>query len=149
MADGPRGYAIRIDIQADGRRVWRGFNESPHLARWCSDGAATSARAGGSFRAALDRHREMLAHIDIFEPPRRIRLIHLPAAGAESSDSARVDDILFEARTTETIVRVLGSGFLANPHDDALLRQYRAGWRLALARMKVYLEKHLDEVKTP
>lgn len=145
MAESPRGYAVRVDISAELARVWRALTVSAHMKRWCSENSQIAAREGGSFRASLDRHKEMQAHIDIFEPMRRLRLIHMPEPGIESSESAIVDELFIEERDGETIVRALGSGFLRSPHYDALMRQYQAGWRLALARLKVYLEKRLDE----
>lgn len=144
MVERSRGYALRIDIRAEPARIWNCLIDVQKLQRWCSPGARISARQGGSISGSLDRQRDFIAHIDVFDAPRRLRLIHLPSAAVPASDSATVDDIMIEWRAPETLVRVLGSGFSEAPAHARLLRDHQAGWRLALARLKVYLEKGLD-----
>ena len=63
-------------------QVWRALTEAAQLTRWCSPQAQIRARQGGLFRASVDRVTEFEAHIDVFEPPRRLRLIYLPAPRA-------------------------------------------------------------------
>ncbi len=144
MAEKTRGYALRIDVDADAARVWAALTDNARLARWLSNNARVSAREGGSFRASVDRETELLAHIDVFMPARRLRLIHLPSPALPASDSAIVDDLMLEPRGTQTLLRVLGSGFPSDPLYEPALRRHNAGWRLSLARLKVYLEKNMD-----
>ena len=47
-------------------------------------------------------------------------------------------------RRMQTLLRVLGSGFPSDPLYEPALRRHNAGWRLSLARLKVYLEKNMD-----
>ena len=68
MAEKTRGYALRIDVDADAGRVWTALTDNARLARWMSSNAKVSPREGGSFRASIDRETEMLAHIDVFLP---------------------------------------------------------------------------------
>ncbi len=144
MAEKTRGYALRIDVDADPPRVWAALTDNARLVRWLSNNAKVSPREGGSFRASVDRETEMLAHIDVFMPGRRLRLIHLPSPALPASDSAIVDDLMLEPRGTQTLLRVLGSGFPSDPLYEPALRRHNAGWRLSLARLKVYLEKNMD-----
>src|SRR5581483_10328728 len=88
MGEHTRGYAQRIDVAADLERVWRALKTTQELTRWCSPGATINARPGGLFRASVDRVTELDAHIDIFEPGRRLRLIYLPTPSLPPSDSA-------------------------------------------------------------
>jgi uncharacterized protein YndB with AHSA1/START domain len=144
MPEKTRGYAHRVDIEADCERVWRALTEVRCLARWCAPDAAVKPRPGGSFRAKVDRVSELEAMIDVFEPGRRLRLIHMPARGAPRVESAIVDDLLLEAASRCTVVRILGSGFPEGGPWDAYYLRLRAGWERALARLKVYLEKNMD-----
>ena len=144
MAEKTRGYALRIDVDADAQRVWAALTDDARLARWLSSNARIAAREGGSFRASVDRETEMLAHIDVFLPARRLRLIHLPSPALPAMESAIVDDLMLEPRGANTLVRVLGSGFPAEPAFESAMRRHHAGWRLSLARLKVYLEKNMD-----
>jgi uncharacterized protein YndB with AHSA1/START domain len=144
MGDRVRGYAHRVDIAGDVQAVWRAFTEPAHLAKWCSPGAQIRARAGGLFRASVDRVTEMEAHIDVFEPGRRLRLIYLPSPTLPVSDSAIVADFIMETAPSGTIVRVLGSGVPEGPAWDMQYKRMRTGWERAMARLKVYVEKQME-----
>src|ERR1700704_2818934 len=84
MSDKERGYAHRVDIRADPQEVWRAFTEAEQLKGWCSPDAEIRAGKGGLFRASVDRVTEFEAHIDVFEPGRRLRLIYLPPSGQQA-----------------------------------------------------------------
>jgi uncharacterized protein YndB with AHSA1/START domain len=144
MVERSRGYALRIDIRAEPARVWNCLIDTRKLQRWCSPGARISAHEGGSMSGSLDRQHDFIAHIDVLEAMRRIRLIHLPSAAVPEGNSATIDDVMIEWRAPETVVRVLGSGFSESSAHARQLRDHQVGWRLALARLKVYLEKGLD-----
>lgn len=141
MGDRIRGYAHRVDIAADVQTVWRAFTETEQLAAWCAPGAQIRPRAGGLFRANVDRVTEVEAHIDVFEPERRLRLIYLPSPALPATDSAIVADFIMEAAPRGTILRVLGSGIPDGPAWDTLYKRMRVGWDRALARLKVHAEQ--------
>jgi uncharacterized protein YndB with AHSA1/START domain len=144
MADRTRGYAIRIDIDADAARVWRALIDPVLFDRWCAKGSVIKAREGGSLRVTFDSGFELDAHIDVFVPGRRLRLVHMPVAGRPKTDSVIVDDLLIEG-TDQAIVRLLGSGFPEGGAWDTLYPQLRRGWERAISRLKVLLEKNLDK----
>ena len=144
-----------MDIAADAAKVWVALTNVEHLKRWCSPAADIKARPGGLFRASVDRVIELEAHIDVFEPGRRLRLIYLPTSELPPADSAIVDDFILDATTLahpgpgrptgqpETIVRLLGSGIPSTPDWDAQYRRLRMGWQAAMTRLKVFVEKQL------
>jgi uncharacterized protein YndB with AHSA1/START domain len=144
MADRTRGYAHRIDINADAARVWSALTDPALLVRWCAKGTTIKAREGGSFIAPFEGGYQLDAHIDVFLPGRRLRLVHMPARGLPKTDSVIVDDFLIEG-TEHAIVRLLGSGFPTGGEWDEVYRDLRRNWERALARMKVLLEKQLDQ----
>jgi uncharacterized protein YndB with AHSA1/START domain len=142
MSERTRGYAHRIDVAAPAAAVWDALTSSEALQRWCAPGAEISPRAGGLFRARVDRVTELEAHIDIFMPPRRMRLIYLPSAALPPSETALVDDfILDEEAESATVVRLLGSGVPAAPEWDSAYMRLRVGWERAIARLKVHVEQ--------
>jgi uncharacterized protein YndB with AHSA1/START domain len=148
VSDKLRGYAHRVDIAADAGKVWLALTNVDHLKRWCSPAADIKARPGGLFRASVDRVVELEAHIDVFEPGRRLRLIYLPSSELPPADSAIVDDFILDATPLahhgpETIVRLLGSGIPSTPDWDAQYRRLRMGWQAAMTRLKVFVEKQL------
>jgi uncharacterized protein YndB with AHSA1/START domain len=143
MRDRGRGYAHRVDIAADADQVWRALTEPEHLAKWCSPGAQIRAQKGGLFRASVDRVTELEAHIDIFEPARRLRLIYLPTPSLPSSEDPIVDDFILDAKEPGTILRLLGSGFPPTAEWNRQYQRLRLGWQQALTRLKVFTEKQL------
>jgi uncharacterized protein YndB with AHSA1/START domain len=146
MAERTRGYAHRIDTVADVKRVWAALTETAALTRWCSPDAEIRAKPGGSFRGSVDRVVELDAHIDVFDPGRRLRLIYLPNAALPPAESAIVDDFLMQPDASGgTLVRLLGSGIPAAPAWDTPYLRLRTAWERAMARLKVFVEKQLQE----
>ena len=148
MSDKVRGYAHRVDISGDAQRVWRALVEPASLARWCSPNAQIRGQPGGLFRASVDRVTELEAHIDVFEPARRMRLIYMSTPALPPADSVMVDDFILDPDPSGTILRLLGSGFPATVDWDVPYMRLRTGWQQALSRLKVFIEKQLDR-ETP
>ncbi len=143
MSDKERGYAHRVDILAPAPDVWSALTGAAHLARWCAPGARIQPRAGGLFRASVDRVTEFEAHIDVFDPPRRLRLIYLPVSSLPPAGSVMIDDFILDPVAGGTIVRLLGAGVPAGGQWDTQYSRLRASWQQALTRLKVYVEKQL------
>lgn len=141
MTERTRGYAHRIDIASGAREVWAALTATRSLALWCAPGAEVSPRAGGAFRANVDRVTEFEAHIDVYEPNRRMRLIHLPSAALPTAETAIVDDFMVDECPDGTVVRLLGSGYPVEESWDAIYLRRRSGWERALARLKVLVER--------
>ena len=140
MSDRERGYAHRIDIRADAFAVWRALTEVGHLAVWCSPKADIRACRGGHFRASVDRLTEFEAHIDVFQPQRRLRLIYLPTKGLPPADTVRVDDFFLDPGPKATVVRIMGPGVPATREWDTQYQRLRLGWQHAMSRLKVHVE---------
>ncbi|MBK6597065.1 MAG: SRPBCC domain-containing protein [Proteobacteria bacterium] len=97
MANEFRSYALRTDISAPVARVWTAWTQPLSLARWCSPSATIRAKPDGSLRVRFDSAVEIDAHIDVFEPAQRLRLLLLSGSSAPAFDGVEVDDFLFEA----------------------------------------------------
>jgi uncharacterized protein YndB with AHSA1/START domain len=143
-----RGYAHRVDIAADADKVWLALTNVDHLKRWCSPAADIKARPGGLFRASVDRVVELEAHIDVFEPGRRLRLIYLPSQELPPTNDALVDDFILDSTSPGTIVRLLGSGVPSTADWDAQYKRLRLGWQAAMTRLKVFVERQMN-AETP
>jgi uncharacterized protein YndB with AHSA1/START domain len=143
MSERSRGYAHRVDIVADAEQVWRALTEAEYLARWCSPGAEIRPRKGGLFRASVDRVIELEAHIDVFEPSRRLRLIYLPSKSLPPTDDPIVDDFILDPKEPVTILRLLGSGIPATEEWNRQHRRLKLGWQQAMTRLKVFTETQL------
>jgi uncharacterized protein YndB with AHSA1/START domain len=140
-----RSFAYRVDIDVPVERVWRAFTDSRVLARWAAEEASITPREKGRMRVLFGDDVELDAHIDVLLTPQRIRLILLPTPGMPSKDAVIVEDFLFERAKASTVVRLLSSGVPAAPVWVTYYLNKRRYWELALTRLKVLLEKGLDQ----
>lgn len=150
MAGGTRGYAQRVDIRADIEVVWRALLEPTTLALWYAPGARVDAREGGIYCVRHGDDLEREAHIDVFLPPRRLRLIYMPLPGLPDEGAVVVEDFLLDrdpaAARAEgvgavTVLRLMGSGIPEGGDWHATYVALRRGWERALLRLKVLLER--------
>ena len=147
---GTRGYAQRVDVRADIEVVWQALIDPALMSQWYAPGARIDAREGGNYsvRHAEDLQRE--AHIDVFLPPRRLRLIYMPLPDLPDDGAVIVEDFLLDrdpkaARadgvSAVTVLRLLGSGVPEDSEWQGTYTALRRGWERALLRLKVLLER--------
>jgi uncharacterized protein YndB with AHSA1/START domain len=125
--------------------VWRAFTDTRLLQRWTTPRATITPREKGRMHVMFGPGMELDAHIDVLVTPQRMRLILLPVAGMPSSDAVIVEDFLFERARQSTVIRLLSSGVPAAPAWVTYYLNKRRYWELGLARLKVILEKGLDQ----
>jgi Activator of Hsp90 ATPase homolog 1-like protein len=143
MAEGTRGYAQRVDIRAGIDTVWQALIDPKLLSLWYAPAVRIDARQGGIYAVRLGAKRLHEAHIDVFLPPRRLRLIYMPFPGVADEGAAIVDDFLLDRDETSaiTVLRLLGSGIPDNSVYNPIYQRLRKGWDRALLRLKVMLER--------
>jgi uncharacterized protein YndB with AHSA1/START domain len=137
---GTRGYAHLAETQAPVGRVWRALTEAALIRIWQNTEAEVDARPGGLYRTGTPGNGLREAHIDIFEPNRRLRLIYLNSRDFPPCSSALVDDFLLDAKPGRTAIRLLGSGVPESAEWDRSYVKIRMGWERLLARLRVMLE---------
>jgi uncharacterized protein YndB with AHSA1/START domain len=154
MSGAYRSFAHRVDIDVPVQRVWRAFTDSRVLERWTARGASVTPREKGRMLVAFGPGIQLDAHIDVLTVPQRLRLILMPTPGMpapdkRAPDAVIVEDFLFEKSSPAgTTVRLLSSGVPSVPAWVTYYLQQRRHWELALTRLKVFLEKGLDERPT-
>jgi uncharacterized protein YndB with AHSA1/START domain len=136
-----RGYAQRIDIDGPVSVVWSALCGPALLPLWLGEDARMTPQSGGSWSGTLAPGLERHAMVDVFDPPRRLRLIYLPPEHLSAFDGAVADDILLEAEDAQrTIVRLLCSGMPDLPEWNMHYLKVRAGTERALSRLKSVVE---------
>ena len=149
MSSAYRSFAHRVDIGVPVERVWRAFTDSRVLSRWTVAGASIAPREKGRMHVVFASDMELDAHIDVLVIAQRMRLILLPTPGMPRSDAVIVEDFLFERTATGTVVRLLSSGVPSVQAWETYYLAKRRHWELALTRLKVFLEKGLDQAEPP
>jgi hypothetical protein len=142
MALKTRGYALRMDVEAPVAQTWNALC-GPAVTRWLGEDARLRPQRGGSWSATIAPGLTRHAMIDVFDPPRRLRLIYLPPDELAVFDGAVADDILLEADADHTIIRLLCSGIPDQPLWNGYYARVRQANERALARLKVLLENGL------
>lgn len=135
-----RGFAQRIDIEAPATRVWTTLCGPLQVPLWLGQDARVRPQRGGNWSGTLAPGLTRHAMIDVFDPPRRLRLIYLPPDDLSTFDGAVADDILLEDDGGRTIVRLLCSGMPDLPEWNAYFVRVRAASERALARLKGAVE---------
>lgn len=146
MSGAYRNFAHRVAIDVPVERVWRAFTDSRLLAQWCAEDALITPRERGRLHVMFGSGVELDATIDVLVAAQRMRLILLPTRGMPTADAVIVEDFLFERLSPrECAVRLMSSGVPAAQSWVTYYLQKRRHWELALTRLKVFLEKGLDE----
>jgi uncharacterized protein YndB with AHSA1/START domain len=142
MVDRSRGYAVRLEIAAPPALIWSALTESPLITEWSRHAADIDARPSGRFKIKADVDFEREAHIDVFMPPSRLRLIYLPQPELGDIESVIVDDFIIDGKPGRlTRLSLLGSGFPREFEFADFFQRVHTGWIKALNRMKVGVER--------
>jgi len=84
---GTRGYAHLVEIDVPVGRVWRALTDPGLMRIWAGQEAEIDARKGGLYRLGKRHTGGREAHIDIFDPNRRLRLIYLNGPDTLTSEA--------------------------------------------------------------
>jgi uncharacterized protein YndB with AHSA1/START domain len=136
-----RGFAHRIDIDATPQRVWTVMCGPTLATLWLGKDARIRPQQGGTWSATPAPGLAREALIDVFDPPRRLRLIYLSPPELPTFEGAVVEDVMLEATANQTVVRLLCSGV---PDLTAWTSHYlktRMAAERSLARLKVLVEQ--------
>lgn len=143
-----RGYAHRIDIAATPPKVWTALCGPSQMPLWLGADARIRPQRGGSWSGTLAPGLSRQAMIDVFDPPRRLRLIYLPPPDLPSFDGAVVDDLLLDEEAGHTVLRLLCSGVPDGGEWGAHFVKLRGAAERSLARLKALVEQRENQVVT-
>lgn len=148
-----RGYAQFVDVQVEPALAWAACTDARWLCRWYAVEAHVDPRKGGRYCVKTKDGRVRDAIIDVWDPPRRLRLIYAPESGMVAHDGEGggpvVEDLLIDAKPGRTVVRVFGAGVPGTREWDAWYQKTRLAWAYWLHRMKVALEEDAGAASTP
>ena len=136
-----RGFAHRIDIEAAPPKVWTALCGPMLAPLWLGKDARIRPQQGGSWSATLAPGLTRDGMIDVFDPPRRLRLIYLTPPELPPFEGAVVDDVMLEGAEGQTVVRLLCSGVPDSPEWTPHFVKMRGASERALARLKVLVEQ--------
>ena len=130
-----------MDIAATPAQVWAALCDPAKVPLWLGLDAKVKPRTGGTWVATVAPGLLREAMIDVFEPPRRLRLIYLPPPDLSPAEGAVVDDFLLDSEGESTILRMLCSGVPEASDWTQLFTKVRATSERALSRLKLVVER--------
>jgi uncharacterized protein YndB with AHSA1/START domain len=141
MALKTRGFAHRIDIAVAPPKVWGVLCGPTMMPLWAGAGARIKPQKGGHWSVTPMPGLTREAIIDVFDPPRRLRLIFLTPPDLPVFDGAVVEDVLLDTEGGNTVVRLLCSGVPDLPEWSPYYGKVRVNAERSLARLKVLCEQ--------
>lgn len=116
--------------------------------QWLGPEARVRPQKGGAWSATVAPGLTREAMIDVFDPPRRLRLIYLTPPELPAFEGAVVDDLLLDLEDGRTVLRLLCSGVPEGAEWSAHFVKLRGAMERALARLKVLAEQRENQNNT-
>lgn len=136
----------KVEIDASIEAVWKALTDAEELMRWFPLDARSNPGPGGTIWYSWGPPYEGESQIEIWDPPRRLRL--KSDWGHGESEKGRADleqvamDFTLESEGGKTILRLVHSGFDAGADWDDEFDGTNRGWELEFLGLKHYLERH-------
>jgi uncharacterized protein YndB with AHSA1/START domain len=140
-----RCATAEIETSAAPEQIWEALVDPDGIARWFVDRAEGRAdRAGTIVRWFFDRFNYALPY-RVLEATPGERLI---LDGGPDAPAPFVLEIAIRKTGGQTLVSLVNSGFLDRSDWDDRFEGVVSGWRMALATLKEYLERHPGRRRT-
>lgn len=146
--EGAEHAADRVEcdarVAAEPERVWEAWADPERIAGWFVERAVNRAEEGARVTWAWDRFGlEVEQEVVVADSPRRL-VMKTPGP----TGGARILEVTLEAERSETVVRVVQSGFGDGPAADAAREGTESGWVIALALLGHYVENWFGRSKS-
>jgi uncharacterized protein YndB with AHSA1/START domain len=144
-----RSHEHQIEIDAPIDAVWKALTEADGLSNWFSEEARVQPGEGGSIAVSWGGGQWGESKIEIWEPGRRLRLIHPPEKETDSAssglpgpfDTPIVQEYTLETQGGRTVLRLVHSGIPSSAEWDAFYDGTDRGWDMFFKGLRHYLEK--------
>lgn len=135
-----RRFEQKVRLKCSIEHAWTALTDEEQLQRWFAREVDIAARIGGQFKAELHDGSAVDAIIDVFMPPRRLRLAQRTPDGEGPLPSGPVIEELVLTQDKEAVVlRVTVSGIPADEDWEGFYRRTEAHWETSLGELKKLL----------
>lgn len=142
-----RSIETSVRIDAPISAVWKALTCAEELVNWFPNEARIVPGAGGSIWMKWTDDMQWETPIEAWEPERRLGLIY-----CEPNEHVPLRvcvEYTLEGDGGSTVLRLVHSGFSNDAAWDGLYDGTVRGWDAALATLRVYLEEHRGEARSP
>jgi uncharacterized protein YndB with AHSA1/START domain len=152
MSESGRTVTMELDLDATLEDAWRALTDARELTRWFPLTAQVDGRAGGAMVWDWGNKFHWATRIDLWEPPRRLRLVQDVERPRDTEGNPLTDgsipsafmalDFSLETHQGKTRLRLVHSGFAEGAAWDDELDGVRNGWAFELRGLAHYLANH-------
>jgi uncharacterized protein YndB with AHSA1/START domain len=136
-----RSHTHEIRLTNRLETVWSTITDEKWLARWYAREAHVDPHIGGSYRVQFEDDSVIEGRIDIFMPPRRMRIVIVPPEGDEHLPTGPITEEYVIREADEAVVlTVKVAGIPATEDWEEYYRSSEERWEQALAELQKVLK---------
>ena len=126
-----------IEIEAALEDVWQALTDEAMAERWLAKNVDMKARIGGDVRLGFDNDTVLSGRIDMFMPPRRLRIVLQPPEGdAPLASGPITEEIVLSEHDSTVTMKVTVRGIPATEDWEQYYRRSEDRWTAALKDLK-------------
>ena len=137
-----RSHREELEISGEVPDVWTAITDIEYLKQWLVVDGEFTPQIGRPFSLSLRDGSEMAGRIDVFMPPRRMRLVIAPREGEEPLSSGPVTVEFLLRELDEKVLLVMSiAGIPASEDWEEYYRLSEDRWQNALVELKLVLTR--------
>ncbi|MFQ5547234.1 MAG: mechanosensitive ion channel domain-containing protein [Woeseia sp.] len=137
-----RSHRAELDVSASIEDVWTALTDIDYLKRWLALDGEFTPQIGRPFSLSLRDGSEMSGRIDVFMPPRRMRMVIAPREGEDPLSSGPITvDFLLRSLDEKSHLTIGVAGIPASEDWEEYYRLSEDRWQNALVELKHVLHR--------
>ena len=137
-----RSHRNDVELKASMEDVWQALTEADYLKKWVAEEVVVSGRIGGKYTLTFRDGRELDGRIDVYVPPRRLRLVAPLLDGDEPLPSGPMI-VEFQLRPLDdkVLLTVRVSGIPATEDWEDDYRRSEICWQAGLVELQDFFNR--------
>src|SRR6056297_2413932 len=136
-----RSHSHEIRLTNRLETVWSTVTDEKWLVRWYARDAEVEPHIGGSYRVEFEDDSALEGRIDIFMPPRRMRVVRVPPEGDEHLPTGPItEEYIIREADGAVVLTIKVAGIPATEDWEEYYRSSEERWEQALAELQKVLK---------
>ena len=136
-----RSHSHEIRLTNRLETVWSTVTDEKWLVRWYARDAEVEPHIGGSYRVEFEDDSALEGRIDIFMPPRRMRVVMVPPEGDEHLPTGPItEEYIIREADGAVVLTIKVAGIPATEDWEEYYRSSEERWEQALAELQKVLK---------
>jgi uncharacterized protein YndB with AHSA1/START domain len=137
-----RSHRAELEVAGKIKDVWTAITDIEYLKQWLALDGEFTPQIGRPFSLSLRDGSESAGRIDVFMPPRRMRLVIAPREGEDPLPSGPITvDFFLRERDEKTLMTISVAGIPASEDWEEYYRLSDDRWQNALVELKHVLNR--------